>query len=396
VTGAYPDDVADPQESWSWHAETLAVALGRPRDPGAPVNPPLVLSSTYRDGGDLGYAREGNAGWAALEEVVGALEGGPAVAFGSGVAAAAAVLEDLPVGTHVVSPIAPYHGITHLLADRAAVGRLGVTAVDQTDLGAVAATLERAARHAPVAVWAESPTNPMMDVVDLSELATMVHAHEGVLIVDNTFATPLLQRPLLLGADVVVHSGTKLIGGHSDLLLGLAVGRDLAWAGRLVTSRHRNGNVPGALEAFLALRGVRTLPVRLDRAQGTASDLAGRLATHPAIARVRYPGLPEHPAAQVVARQMAGPGTVLAVETVGDADLADRACQMVRLLVPGTSLGGVESLIERRAKYEGDRAAGVPETLLRISVGLEHVDDLWADLDHALTTAAEASGRGWS
>jgi cystathionine gamma-synthase len=383
--------VSEPSALHSLRPETLAVALGRPHGPGAPVNQPLVLASTYRAGGEVGYAREGNAGWAALEEVVGALEGGPAVAFGSGVAAAAAVLDDLPLGTHVVAPRAPYHGITHLLADRVAAGRLLVTALDQTDLDGVRAAVASAVRTGPVAVWAESPTNPMMDVVDLAASAVAVHEHGGVLIVDNTFATPLLQRPLLLGADVVVHSGTKLIGGHSDLLLGIAVCRDAATASRLVTSRHRNGNVPGALEAFLALRGVRTLPVRLERAQGTASELARRLSTHPTVARVRYPGLHDHPAADLIAAQMSGPGTVLSLETVGDAHVADRVCAGVRLLVPGTSLGGVESLIERRARYDGDREAGVPETLLRVSVGLEHVDDLWADLDQALT--AGSSGR---
>jgi cystathionine gamma-synthase len=293
----------------------------------------------------------------------------------------------------VVAPSAPYHGITHLLADRCAARRLEVTALDQTDLVAVRAALASAASTGPVAVWAESPTNPMMDVVDLAMLAAAVHEYGGVLIVDNTFATPLLQRPLFLGADVVVHSGTKLIGGHSDLLLGLAVGRDAATAERLVASRHRNGNVPGALEAFLALRGVRTLPVRLERAQATASELAQRLSSHPAVARVRYPGLPDHPAADLVAAQMSGPGTVLSLETVGAAEVADRVCAGVRLLVPGTSLGGVESLIERRAKYDGDREAGVPETLLRVSVGLEHVADLWADLDQALTAASSGGSR---
>jgi cystathionine gamma-synthase len=386
--------VAAPSDPTPLHPATLAVSLGRPHGPGAPVNQPLVLASTYREGGALGYAREGNAGWAALEEVVGALEGGPAVAFGSGVAAAAAILDDLPVGTHVVAPSAPYHGITHLLADRVAAGRLGVAALDQTDLAAVHGALTDAAGRGPVAIWAESPTNPLMDVVDLAALADAVHAHGGRLIVDNTFATPLLQRPLSLGADVVMHSATKLIGGHSDLLLGLVVSRDHEQAQRFVVSRHRNGNVPGVLEAFLALRGVRTLSVRLERAQANAVELAARLATHPVVARVRYPGTADHPGAAVVAAQMAGPGTMLSIETVGDAALADAVCAQVRLLVPGTSLGSVETLIERRAKYDGDRAAGVPETLLRISVGLEHVDDLWSDLDQALTRAAARPGGG--
>jgi cystathionine gamma-synthase len=382
--------VTEESNSSSLHAHTRAVVLGRPAAPGAPLNPPLVLSSTYRDGGDIGYAREGNAGWAALEQVVGSLEGGSAVAFASGLAAAAAVLDDLPEGCHILAPTAPYHGITELLAQRASTGRLAVTTLDLSDLSAVAVLMQRAAAGGrPAALWAESPTNPMLDVVDLAVLARIAREHYAVLIVDNTFASPMLQRPLRLGADVVVHSATKLIGGHSDLLLGLAVADDAAdpeRAARLRRHRHRSGSVPGALEAFLALRGIRTLPVRLDRAQANAQELAVRLQTHPAVARVRYPGLASHPGADIVARQMSGPGTVMAIETVGDAAFADRVCAAVQVVVPATSLGGVETLIERRAKYPGDRDAGVPPTLLRISVGIEDVEDLWSDLDRALSS----------
>ena len=370
------------------HPQTLAVTVGRPQDPGDPLNPPLVLASTYRDGGRLGYAREGNAGWAALEEAVGVLEGGTAVAFGSGLAAAAAVLDSLPVGSHVVVPHAPYHGVTELLRDRVDARRLAVTALDLTDVAAVAERLDRlSGDDVRVALWAESPTNPMLDVVDLRSLGGIAATYGARFVVDNTFASPMLQQPLALGADVVVHSGTKLIGGHSDLLLGLAVAKEVRLADDLREYRHRNGNVPGALESFLALRGLRTLSVRLERAQATTADLAHRLVDHPAVAHVRYPGLPGHPGAELAAQQMSGPGTVLAIETTGDARVADRVCAAVRLVVAATSLGGVETLIERRARYAGDRAAGVPPTLLRISVGLEHVDDLWSDLDQALTLA---------
>ncbi len=380
--------MSEESRASSWHPHTQAVVLGRPHAPGDPLNSPLVLSSTYRDGGPVGYAREGNAGWTALEDVVGALEGGAAVAFGSGLAAAVAVLEDLPNGCHVVAPATPYHGITELLVERRGTGRLGVTTLDLSDVVATDDVLTKAsAAGRPTALWAESPTNPMLDVVDLAALGRIARDHDAVFIVDNTFASPLLQQPLRLGADVVVHSATKLIGGHSDLLLGLAVTTDPERVERLRRHRHRNGSVPGSLEAYLALRGIRTLPIRLERAQANATELAIRLASHPAVTRVRYPGLPGHPRADIVAAQMSGPGSVLAIETVGDAAFADQVCAVVRLVVPATSLGGVETLIERRAKYPGDRDAGVPETLLRISVGVEHIDDVWADLDQALNAA---------
>jgi cystathionine gamma-synthase len=377
--------VSEESSASRLHPHTQAVVLGRPHAPGDPLNQPLVLSSTYRDGGGLGYAREGNAGWTALEDVVGALEGGLAVSFGSGLAAAVAVLEDLPNGCHVVAPATPYHGITELLAERRRTGRLAVTTLDLRDLGGTADVLAKAsAGGRPTALWAESPTNPMLDVVDLAALGRLARDHDAVFIVDNTFATPLLQQPLQWGAAAVVHSATKLLGGHSDLLLGLAVTTDPERAERLLRHRHRNGSVPGSLEAFLALRGIRTLPLRLERAQANAKELAVRLGSHPAVTRVRYPGLSTQPGADIVARQMSGPGSVLAIETVGDAASADHVCAAVRLVVPATSLGGVETLIERRAKYPGDREAGVPDTLLRISVGVEHVDDVWADLDQAL------------
>jgi len=368
--------------------QTLAVTLGRPQAPGDPLNPPMVLSSTYRDGGPIGYAREGNAAWSALEEVVGALEGGSAVAFGSGMAAAVAVLDGLPPGCHVLAPAAPYHGVTALLRDLDAGGRLRVTTVDLDDVAAVdRALVDVATAGESAAVWAESPTNPMLDVVDLTALGRTTDRHGALLVVDNTFASPLRQHPLRLGADVVIHSATKLIGGHSDLLLGLAVTADADRAAALRRHRHGRGSVPGVLESFLTLRGIRTLAVRLDRAETTAGELARRLQRHPAVGRVRYPGLPGHRAADVVAAQMGGPGTMLAIETVGDALTADRVCAGVRLIVAATSLGGVETLIERRARNDGDRDAGVPPTLLRISVGLEDVDDLWADLDQALDRA---------
>lgn len=361
------------------HPETVAVTAGRPDAPGDPLNVPLTPASTYRAGGELEYGRDGNPAWSALEEAVGALEGGCAVAFSSGLAATAAVLDTLPLGAVVVAHEAPYHGVWEQLAERAARGALDLRLVDLSDADAAAAAVPGAAL-----VWAETPSNPMMDVTDIEAVARLAHAHGGRLAVDSTFASPVLQRPLALGADVVVHSATKLIGGHSDLLLGLVVTPDAATANLARRRRHDVGAVPGTLEAFLALRGLRTLPVRVERAQATASVLADRLAAHPAVTRVRYPGRADHPGHVVAARQMAGPGSMLSFETVGDAATADAVVDALRLVVAATSLGGTESLAERRARYQAEAQRGTPPTLVRLSVGLEHVDDLWADLAQAL------------
>ena len=364
--------------------ESLLVAAGRPAGAGDPVNQPLALSSIYRAGGERAYGREGNETWAAFERAVGLLEGGECVAFASGMAAAAALLEALPAGARVAVSGVAYHGVHELVRDRDAAGRISARLVDARDARALAEACAGAD-----AVWLESPTNPLIEVVDIAAAAEAAHAADALLVVDNTFATPLRQRPLALGADVVLHSASKFLGGHSDLLLGALVARDPELAERLRHRRATDGSVPGALEAFLALRGLRTLAVRLDRAERTAGELARRLAAHPAVARVRYPGLADDPGHELAARQMSGPGALLAFETVGDAATAERVCEAVELVTHATSLGGVESLIERRARYPGDAAAGTPPTLLRLSVGIEDPGDLWRDLDRALRLALE-------
>ncbi len=212
------------------------------------------------------------------------------------------------------------------------------------------------------------------------------------MLVDSTLATPLRQLPLELGADLVLHSATKFIGGHADLLLGAVLTRDPARAQDLIHRRQTDGSTPGALEAFLALRGLRTLAVRLDRAERSAGELARRLLTHPAVTRVRYPGLPEDPGHELAGRQMSGFGAMLAFETVGDAAAAERVCDRVELITHATSLGGVETLLERRARYPAEQAAGTPPTLIRLSVGIEDVEDLWSDLQRALEGVAGAPG----
>jgi cystathionine gamma-synthase len=325
------------------HPETVAVVAGRPaRTPGAPLNAPLVPASTYHHGGDPVYGRDGNPGWAAFEAALGELEGGSCVAFASGLAASSAILDELAAGARVVAQRAPYFGVAEQLREAGVEG----------------AKL----------VWVESPTNPMLDVVDLPAVIDVARAAGALVVVDNTFATPLGQSPLAVGADVVMHSATKLIGGHSDLLLGAAVTRDASLDQRLRDRRGSTGATPGVLEAYLALRGLRTLPARLGRAQDSARELVGRLEAHPRTARVRYPGT----------------GTMVSFETTGTAEEAEAACEACRLIVHATSLGGVETSLERRARYASEREVGTPPTLIRLSVGLEHVDDLWADLAQAL------------
>lgn len=346
------------------HPETIAITTGRPpRTPGGPLNTPIEPASTYHHGGDLEYGRDGNRGWEALEAAIGALEHGHCVTFASGLAAASAILDLVPGGARAIAQRGTYHGVAELLRERAAAGLIEL----QTHAALTAEGLAASIAGAGL-VWIESPTNPMLDVVALPAVIGLARRAGALVVVDNTFATPLVQTPLTLGADLVMHAGTKLIGGHSDLLLGAVVAADPALRQRLVVRRHNTGAVPGVLEAYLALRGLRTLPVRFERAQATARELASRLGSHPRVSRVRYPGS----------------GTMISFEMMGAAEDAEAVCEATRLVIHATSLGGVESSMERRARYPSDRAAGVPDTLIRLSVGLEHPDDLWRDLERAL------------
>jgi cystathionine gamma-synthase len=256
-----------------------------------------------------------------------------------------------------------------------------VTFVDVTDTEAVLAACEGAD-----VLWLESPTNPLLGIADLPTLCS--HARErGILsVVDSTLATPLGQRPLAHGADVVMHSGTKAMGGHTDLLMGFAVAGRPEHAAGLRDARHLAGATPGALETYLCLRGLRTLPLRLERAQHNAGVLAERLSAHPEVHEVRYPGLAGHPQHELATRTMDGPGSMLTVRVRGGAARADAFVDALQVLTHATSLGGVETTLERRAKYPAE--SHVPEDLLRVSVGCEHVEDLWADLDSALNATA--------
>lgn len=382
--GAGPHLALDPQ----WSPGTVLVQAGRPgRVPGAPVNAAVYPNATYLHDTELAYGRDGNAGWAALETALGALDGGTAVTFASGLAAATAIADLVPTGGVVVLPTVAYYGVRGIFARLEARGRLSIRWADPADTEAVLAAADGAAM-----VWVESVANPLMAVADVPAIAAGARARGALTVVDATFATPLRQRPLALGADVVLHSATKLIGGHSDLLLGAAVARDAGPAAALAAYRHDQGSVPGVLEAFLALRGLRTLAVRLDRAEASAGELARRLQGHPLVRSVRYPGLPGDPGHERARRVLTGGfGSMLSFETEGTAEQAEAFCAALRLVAHATSLGGVESLIERRARWAGD-AGVVGPTLCRFSVGIEDVEDLWADLDRALRVAVQPAG----
>lgn len=364
----------------AWSADTVAVQAGRPaRVPGAPMNAPIVLSSTYVHDATLEYGRDGNQTLGALEAALGVLDGGRAVTFASGLAAATAIAALIPPGGVVVLPSVAYYGVRTIFDRMQAVGRLDVRTVPADDTDAVLAAAVGAAM-----VWVESIANPLIVVADILAIAAGVRERGAIMVVDATFATPLRQRPLDLGADVVLHSATKLIAGHSDLLLGVAVCRDAAHAAFLATYRHDHGSIPGAFDAFLTLRGLRTLAVRLDRAEASAAELARRLASHPNVAKVHYPGLPGDPQHDRASRVLPnGSGTMLSFEVAGTPEETEAFLARLRLVTHATSLGGVESLIERRARYAGD-ASIVSPTLCRLSVGIENVEDLWADLEGAM------------
>ena len=357
-----PDEDA-PQLS----AVSRLVALGRePVVPGAQVGAPLVLTSTYHADGPVSYARGGNPTWTAFEEAVGSLEGGEALVTASGMAAVAAAFSLLPHGGTVVVPDAAYNGVMATVAALEADGAATVRRVDVTDADAVLAALDGADL-----LWLESPTNPLLEVADLPALLAAAGERGVLTAVDNTFSTPLLARPLSLGADLVVHSATKYLSGHSDLLLGVvltpATERGRAHRQRLLRHRQLHGAVAGPLETWLALRGLRTLHLSLERACANAADLAERLAGHPAVTRVRHPGS----------------GAIVSIEVRGGPQAAERLCGGTRLWVHATSLGGVESMLERRRRHP-DEPSRVPEDLVRLSVGVEDVEDLWRDLRQAL------------
>ncbi|GGR61602.1 cystathionine gamma-synthase [Nocardioides luteus] len=344
---------------------TIAVQAGRPaHEPDQPLNVPITMASTYVAGGDKEYGRYTNDSWVAFEEVLGKLEGGKALSFASGLAAIATLL-DLVNDSVVVATEQSYLGTIGQLADLEARGRLTARLTDFSDTDGVVKLLKKLDGEVAL-VWIETPTNPGMQVADLPAIIEAAHEAGARVVVDNTFATPMLQQPLSLGADIVIHSATKFIAGHSDVLMGALVVSDEALWDVLKARRDLLGAIPGPFEAWLALRGLRTLPLRVERSAANAAALAERFAAHPAVEEVRYPGF----------------GGMLAV-VLPTAEQADLLTHSTSLWVNATSLGGVESTFERRRRWKTESAT-VPDGLVRLSVGVEDVDDLWDDLVQAL------------
>jgi cystathionine gamma-synthase len=364
---------------------TLAVSAGRPEPtPDGPVNPPIVASTTYHAGGPYGYGREWNETTTYLEDLVGQLEGGLATAYSSGMAAVNALLDLIPPGGVIVAGQNLYTATGIRLQELATVGRLTVRLVDVADAEAMARALRGDGAEEPASwVWIESPTNPLMEVCDIRATAHVAREVGAKLVVDNTFMTPMRQRPLELGAHVVMHSATKGLAGHSDVLMGVLITNDEGLSENFVKRRIFLGAPPSPFDAFLASRGIRTLAVRVDRAEENAQKLVEKLIEHPAIDEVFYPGLASHPGFEIHETQADGPGSVLSFTVAGSAEDAQAVCEAVRLMTHATSLGGVESLIERRRRWAHENT-GVPENLIRLSVGIEDADDLWNDLEQAL------------
>lgn len=349
------------------------------------MNPPIVLSSTFFGAGTPGngervYGRFSNPTWDPLEDALAQLESAalPGLVYASGMAAVASAMSLMPLGGTIVVPRHSYNGSLSLVADLQTRAGITVRLADVEDTDATVALLAGADM-----LWLESPTNPMLEVADVRALASAAREAGVLCVVDNTFSTPLLQRPLELGADVVVHSATKYMGGHSDVVLGAVLTSDADLRAKLHAHRSLHGAIAGPFEAWLTLRGLRTMALRVERAQASAGELARRLSAHPAVESVRYPGLESDPGHSRAAAQMEGFGSIVAITVAGGAAAAETALAALQLWTPATSLGGVESLAERRRRHPGEPDS-VPAHLIRLSVGIENVEDLWRDLDAAL------------
>ena len=375
------------------HFETLAIHAGQPPDPAyGAVMTPIYQTSTYvqKQMGEAAYdyARTANPTRSALQECIAALEGGRhGLAFASGMAAIDCVLRLLQPGDHVLASNDVYGGTYRIFKRVYELYGISASFVEMSDLDAVRAALRPNTRM----VWIETPTNPLLKVADIAAIAGLLAGAGGarpLLVVDNTFASPYLQRPLALGADIVVHSATKYLGGHSDVVNGLIVLNDDQTHARLKFLQNAVGAVPGPLDCFLILRGIKTLPVRMERHSANAMKIAAWLESHPRVERVLYPGLPSHPQHEIARRQMCAFGGMISFIVKGGPDDARRVAEGTRVFALAESLGGVESLIEVPAAMTHMSVANSPlqvsPSLIRLSVGIEHVDDLIADLAQAM------------
>jgi cystathionine gamma-synthase len=387
---------AKTNETARWTRRTLAAqALGRIDEPTRAVVPPIHVTTTFiRDpdnqhrSGNV-YGRPDNVTVREAETVIAALEGASAaMAFGSGMSAATAVFLALGPGDRIIAPKVMYWGLRNwLMTDAARLG-LKLDLVDTTDLEAVKAAVHPGATKL---VWLETPANPLWSITDIAAVAEIAHGAGALVAVDSTCATPMLTRPLEHGADIVMHAATKYLNGHSDVVAGaLATSRADAFWDRVSRNRTTLGQILGPLEAFLLIRGMRTLPLRVQAACASALEIAERLTKHAAVAHVLYPGLPRHPGHDIAQRQMSGGfGGMLSVRVKGGETAAIKTAALVELWKRATSLGGVESLIEHRASVEGP-GSPCPPDLLRLSVGIEDHEDLFHDLDRALRGGAHA------
>jgi cystathionine beta-lyase/cystathionine gamma-synthase len=387
--------------------DTLCIHAGQEPDPSSgAVMTPIVLASTFAQDGPgvhkgFDYSRAGNPTRAALEGCLAALEGAAhGVAFGSGCAATTAVLMTLRSGDHVLCADDVYGGTFRIFDKVLAPFGVEASFIDMTDPARVAASL----RDTTKLVWVETPSNPMLKIIDIAAVAAVAgdfgirHAGRGIpVVVDNTFATPVLQQPLALGATLVVHSTTKYLNGHSDVVGGAVMTNDAAFAERLHFLQKSMGGVPSPFDCYLVLRGLKTLAVRMKRHVESAERVAGWLAAHPGVARVHYPGLPGHPGHALAARQMKGPGGMVTFELAGTLDQASAFLRALRVFACAESLGGVESLAEHPAIMthaslppEARRAVGITDGLIRLSVGLEDPQDLLADLERGMAAAGKA------
>jgi cystathionine gamma-synthase len=366
--------------------ESQLIHAGSNREAGAPAVPPIVAASIYGSAGapdpSRAYGRNGNPTWEALEDALGSIEGARALVFASGQAAVMALMLATTEGRdRLVMPSDGYYN-SRILADRLRPHGIEASYVDLLDTAAV----ERELAGGRSVLWVETPTNPLLRVADLGRLAELADAADGLLVVDNTLATGVLQQPLSWGASASLYSLTKAASGHADVVLGAVVSADEALLENVRAWRDAGGGIAGPFEAWLALRGLRTLALRVRRQSASAGAIADHLGSHPAVSRVHYPGL-DQATAEVAARQMPdGYGPMLSFELAADAAAADRVVGASRLILPATSFGGVESTWERRARWSAESA---PDSLIRLSVGLERPEDLIADIDAAL----EAAGR---
>ena len=374
--------MSEPMDLDKLATESKVVAAGRPaKQPDGALNPPIALNSTFHEGGPIGYGRYGNETWSALEEAISVLEGGKTLLFSSGMAAISAVFSLLPEGAVIVAASNGYQGTTTLLKKLHESEKLKVRFVNLANTDECLAAIPGAQM-----LYLESPLNPLLEVVDLPKIIAAGKSAGCGVAVDNTLATPLLQNPLALGADISIHSVTKYLSGHSDLILGSLSTNDQALYGRLEQSRRYGGAIAGPFEAWIALRGLRTFAIRMQRSQENAMELATRLSKDSRISKVRYPGLATDSYHSLAKSFMKGFGAMISFDVNASVEQVDLMCNSSKLITNATSLGGVESIWERRRRWATESAT-VPENLIRFSVGIENVDDLWADIQQALTAA---------